>query len=492
MAAILAGGGGKVYGDFTFGNPQNLGPVINSPSADAGTCFSADSLELYFASNRPGGFGSYDLWVSTRQSMNDPWGPPINLGPAVNSPYTEICPSISSDGLTLYFSDDWDVSARPGGYGGFDLWVTNRATLSDLWGPPVNLGPTVNSSNADLYPSISSDGLLLFFDCGPASLSGPDDILVTRRATVSDPWGTPVNLGPTVNSSFFDGAPSISADGSTLYFMSGRPGGYGSWDLWQVSIEPLVDFNGDEIVDINDLVKLIEYWGQSEPSVDIGPMPWGDGVVDKEDLEVLMSYWQQEVLPVTLLAYWKLDETEGSIAKDSVGELDCTLHGGPVWQPTAGKVNGTLQLDGIDDYVSTPFVLNPAAGAFSVFAWIKGGAAGQVIISQVGGLNWLLADPSGGKLMTELQGTGRGAAPTLLSQTIITDGNWHRIGFVWDGSYRTLYVDDVEVAKDAQAQTGVASTYGGLHIGAGKNLETGSFWSGLIDDVRIYDRAVTP
>ncbi|MCJ7777588.1 MAG: LamG domain-containing protein, partial [Sedimentisphaerales bacterium] len=312
------------------------------------------------------------------------------------------------------------------------------------------------------------------------------------RATVSDPWGLPVNLGPRVNlSAADDDCPSISADGRTLYFTSNRPGGYGSYDFWQAPIIPVVDFNGDEIVDINDLVILIEHWGQDDPSVDIGPMPWGDGVVDSKDLEVLMSYWGQEFPTVNwqALAYWRLDEAQGNTAQDSAGDYDGTLYGEPVWQPTAGKVNGALQLDGIDDYFSTPFVLNPSAGAFSVFAWVKGGTPGQVIISQTGGANWLLADPSGGNLMTELKVTYRYAS-ALLSQTLITDGNWHRVCFVWDGKNRILYVDDVEVAKDTQ--TSLTSSTGGLYIGAGSNLAAGSFWSGLIDDVRIYNRAVTP
>ncbi len=91
--------------------------------------------------------------------------------------------------------------------------------------------------------------------------------------------------------------------------------------------------------------------------------------------------------------------------------------------------------------------------------------------------------------MTELKGTGRGASE-LLSQTTITDGNWHRIGLVWDGSNRTLYVDDIVVAEDEQ--TNLAASDNGLYIGAGTAMEPGSFWSGLIDDVRIYNRAVTP
>jgi hypothetical protein len=133
-------------------------------------------------------------------------------------------------------------------------------------------------------------------------------------------------------------------------------------------------------------------------------------------------------------------------------------------------------------------VLSPADGALSVFAWIKGGVAGQVIIAQKNTANWLIADFSTGSLMTELKGTGRGSGP-LQSQTVITDGNWHRIGLVWDGSKRTLYVDDVVVAEDTQG--GLEGSSGGLYIGCGKAMEAGTYWSGLIDDVRIYDFALT-
>ena len=300
-----------------------------------------------------------------------------------------------------------------------------------------------------------------------------------------------MNLGPVINSSYWDLSPNISADGSTLYFCSDRPGGIGSADLWQAPIIPVVDFNGDEKVDLKDFSRLAQYWGQNESSVDVGPMPWGDGTVDIQDMAVLAEYWLREVLPVELIAYWKLDETEGVIADESIHNNDGDLHGNPIWQPAAGKVNGALELDGIDDYVSTAFILDPAAGAFSVFAWIKAGTPGQVIVSQAAGANWLSASPAEGKLMTELMAAGR-FGRALISGVVITDGEWHHIGLVWDGSYRTLYVDEIEAAKDAQPQSQPISANGGLYIGTGKGRETGSFWSGLIDDVRMYDRAVTP
>jgi len=286
--------------------------------------------------------------------------------------------------------------------------------------------------------------------------------------------------------------PALLPDGSTLYFRASLDwGGFGKGDFWQVKFTPIVDFNSDGIVDIADLVALIEHWGKEEPSCDIAPLPLGDGRVDVKDLEMLMSYWQQEILPPELVAYWKLDETQGSIATDIAGGNDGTLSGEPLWQTEGGQVGGALQLDGVDDCLTTPFILNPADGPFSIVAWIKGGVPGQVIVSQIDSADWLCADPSEGRLMTSLvPPAGRIVPPPLVSELVITDGNWHRIGFVWDGSHRKLYVDGVVAAEDTQAA--LAGSVNGLYIGCGKAMELEIFWSGLIDDVRIYNRAVSP
>ena len=260
---------------------------------------------------------------------------------------------------------------------------------------------------------------------------------------------------------------------------------------------PLVDFNGDGIVDIKDLLRLIESWGQDDALCDIAPLPSGDGIVDVLDLELLMSYWGQSVDDPTLMSHWTLDESEGSVACDSAGVNDALLFGGPVWQPEGGRVGGALMLDGVDNHVFAEYVLNPADGPFSVFAWIQGGAPGQAIISQANGTGgvetWLSIDAVSGCLVTDLVSPplGRFITQPLGSQTIISDGQWHHVGFVWEGAYRSLYVDGVEVAKDATAQNPLKSATGGLYIGAGKNLEAGTFFSGLIDDVRIYNVALS-
>ncbi|MBN2312581.1 MAG: PD40 domain-containing protein, partial [Sedimentisphaerales bacterium] len=121
---------------------------------------------------------------------------------------------------------------------------------------------------------------------------GNVDMWMSRRMSISDPWGTPVNLGPIVNTSSLDGGPRISFDGSTLYFASERPGGYGGeWgDVYQSQIIPIVDLNGDRIVDAEDMVIMIDNWGTDNSLCDIGPMPWGDGVVDVQDLIVLAEH----------------------------------------------------------------------------------------------------------------------------------------------------------------------------------------------------------
>ena len=254
----------------------------------------------------------------------------------------------------------------------------------------------------------------------------------------------------------------------------------------KLTIPPECDLNGNGIVDAADLCIIVDNWQTNEPSCDLAPGLFGDGIVDIQDLIVVAEHLFEED---GLVAHWKLDEAEGSIAANTVSENHGALYGEPLWQPGNGIVDGALQFDGNDDYIETDFVLNPADGEFSVFAWIIGGAPGQVVLSQIDGVNWLCADLTEGNMMTELKAPGRSGKP-LQSQTVVTDGNWHRIGFVWDGSNRTLYIDDIAVAQDTQ--DGLGGSDSGLYIGCGKGMEPGTYFSGLIDDVRIYNRAVTP
>ena len=121
VAAIIFGGK-TAKALFTFGKPVNLGPTVNTSFTEFPSCISADGLELYLSSNRPGSLGGRDLWVTTRTTKEDDWEPPVNLGPAVNSSVSEDCSCLSADGLELYF----DAYNRSGGLGAWDIWVSRR------------------------------------------------------------------------------------------------------------------------------------------------------------------------------------------------------------------------------------------------------------------------------------------------------------------------------------------------------------------------------
>jgi Tol biopolymer transport system component len=193
---------------------------------------------------RPGGLGASDIWVSTRPTADDPWGEPVNLGSIINSEHHERAPHISADGLSLIFDSD-----RPGGMGSSDIWMATRASVRSSWQDPVNLGPEINAEGWEGQPSASDSGLTLYFCSVRQTGYGQADIWMAERATLADAWGTPISLGPLVNTACAELGPEVSPDGSTLYFYSWRPGGPGFWDLWQVPIrQASVDLTRDKVL----------------------------------------------------------------------------------------------------------------------------------------------------------------------------------------------------------------------------------------------------
>ena len=257
VVGLVLLGVSRVNADFTFGLAKNLGPMVNSSYEDSVPSISSDGLSLYFESNRPNGLGAADIWVSTRAHASDAWGEPVNLGPTVNTSALDCQPDLSPDGLFLYFRSD-----RPGGSGGRDLWVTMRETEADPWGPPVWL-----RSDLDDGVAISSDGLSFYFGANRPGGIGNVDMWVSTRASVSDSWGEPVNLGSTVNSASADAQPSISPQGLVLFFSSKRSDGYGGRDIW-VTTRATVDANWGEPANLGPTINTADHDGSPSVSAD--------------------------------------------------------------------------------------------------------------------------------------------------------------------------------------------------------------------------------
>lgn len=167
------GGGDLFYSVKTaegWSMPCNLGGAINTSNWESQATLAADGRTLMFSSNREGGQGSYDLYVT--QLSDNGWSKPVNLGPAINTSNGDIGPCLAADGKTLYFN-----SYGHGGFGGSDIFVSRRLDDSyTKWSTPVNLGKYINSIEDDKYLSLPSSGIRAYTvkDNGPENIGGSD------------------------------------------------------------------------------------------------------------------------------------------------------------------------------------------------------------------------------------------------------------------------------------------------------------------------------
>lgn len=216
--------------DGHWGQPTNLGSSINTAGNEGPDTFSADGRVMFFsACQRPDGLGACDLYVS-QLGPDGAWGPPQNLGPPVNSRYNEANASLSLDGRALYF-----VSIRPGGLGGWDIWT---AHLTDQgWSEPENLGPKINTPGNEFIAFIHPNGEELYFSSDGLGGFGGSDIFYTSKTPAG--WSDPVNLGPVINTPANDMYFTIPAAGDLVYLSSNRDDSLGKEDIYSVAM-PLV------------------------------------------------------------------------------------------------------------------------------------------------------------------------------------------------------------------------------------------------------------
>ena len=174
---------------FSFAKPIN-GDINIEPKKGAITS-SQDGEWILFAGQFSGqGFGNFDIYKSVYTPKG--WSEPENLGPNINTEFWESSPSLSPDNRVLYFS-----SNRPGGYGGKDLYVSYR-NAEGKWSLAQNMGPTINTSGDELAPFIHPDNQTMYFTSDGLPGYGGSDIFVLRKK-VDGKWGDPENLGYPIN-----------------------------------------------------------------------------------------------------------------------------------------------------------------------------------------------------------------------------------------------------------------------------------------------------
>src|SRR6266516_1175911 len=281
------------FASSEWSDPVNLGPLINSSALDANAGLSSDAHTHFFVSTRTGGLGNLDIWMSHRRCLACDWEDPVNLGAPINSDVMDAAPTMSEDGRLLFF-----YSARAGGFGLSDVYVSHRVSTGadgDVWGPPVNLGPDVNTAaneqcsfyvhepgepnafvyfnrltpggSVDIYRvavsndgeavapavlvpelsdpasfdqkvSVSTDGHELLLSSMRAGGFGTFNIWRFTRQSAQDPWSNPPHLDAPINTPDLDSQPVLSRDGRTLIFTSIRAGGHGAQDLWMSTRQP--------------------------------------------------------------------------------------------------------------------------------------------------------------------------------------------------------------------------------------------------------------
>jgi Tol biopolymer transport system component len=198
-----------------FGAPAEI-PELASAGFDDDPTLTADLLEIYFSSSRPGGMDTNgDIWFSTRPSAASPWGTPA-LVPVVNTAVEDQSAGISADGLTLYFS-----SRRTAALTGSNIWMSTRATRQAAWQVPV-LVTELSTNQDDFEPQPDPSGLrlVMYRDLG----GGDRAVFESTRGSSTVPWGTPVKL-TAIETAGSERSPCLADDGRALYFSSDRASG---------------------------------------------------------------------------------------------------------------------------------------------------------------------------------------------------------------------------------------------------------------------------
>lgn len=213
--------------NLTYEPVIGFSEILNSGVNEAIVSFSPNFKEVFFTRNQEQIVSEkipirrLEIMVS-RQGADSTWSSPVPL--SINSVnYSTAHPALSPNGNRLFFASD-----RPGGFGGKDIYYCDRVGLG--WSSPINLGPQVNTEGDELYPYYHSDEVLYFASNGQLGMGGLDIFRVEDLG--GGEWGEPDNPGAPINSSADDFALIMKEDGSYGFFTSNRKNGAGSDDIY--------------------------------------------------------------------------------------------------------------------------------------------------------------------------------------------------------------------------------------------------------------------
>lgn len=212
---------------------RNLGSPTNTPNHEAAQTISADGHYLFFmrCDNRSeNGWdqGGCDLYMSYTADTN--WSVAQSFGATINTPAYEGMPCLSPDNRDLYF-----VSDKEGGYGGLDIWVSRFE--DGLWQMPRNLGPQINTAGDETAPFIHIDNRTLYFSSNGLTGMGGSDLFYSRRVNDTT-WGQPTNMGYPINTPDNENSISITIDGKKAYLSSDRDSLEGNYDIYETMLAP--------------------------------------------------------------------------------------------------------------------------------------------------------------------------------------------------------------------------------------------------------------
>lgn len=214
----------KITGNNQYTKWRTIPGSLNEEPKKGAITLSPDGEWMIFAADFSGrGLGSFDLYIT--YWTNEGWSEPMNLGDKINTEFWETTPSLSPDKRTLYFT-----SNRPGGIGGADLYVS-QMQANGKWGPAENMGPVLNSAGDEMAPFIHADNQTLYFTSSGHPGYGGADLFISRKQ-LDGSWSKPENLGYPINTIENDGSLAVAADGKTAYYSSNRSDSRGGLDLY--------------------------------------------------------------------------------------------------------------------------------------------------------------------------------------------------------------------------------------------------------------------